>query len=1251
MNASRASFLLTLLLICVPLCLVLQGQSAADGVIEIATGPEDLLKLEQQGKITVRALRGFGRLPDHFLKLAQTLRNEKGLDLLGADLEQIRQWRVEPHLADVADQLAELTAFMEQGKYLDWTPVPEGVSISAGSFVRSAGVRWIQTAEGPGRVPDVQPADDSLLSAPIPALPPIQEVQIARFAPAEIFRAPSLDPETPLPATTDLFWASLPETDLIALEAQLAGAPEGFDFGSLDVVDYRAAVVQVMEALRQVYGPLTPEEEERFGKKWQPYLEWPTLEVLDYLQRLTPALHEFLAVRAAVTESGVDLQALLEEAALAEIHGEISLLDDIMATVGWQRDLLLSLGARLQATAQKIMDIGDPPDPLSSAAQTRRRHRKALEASAGLIAAQTAPADATGEQGEGTFVLIDHWLHTSKATNPNYAVSVHATHGAAQTSSQFIGMKDAPIEKYEYSWTLPQPKIPLGGDLEVTLGVTGWVEGAEPYFHGQIYLIRYTTQIKAEDVPTYIAEVRKQHDIFAWGQFGTALPLQPAASIVAQSSSPVGTAKTTVKDSFSWVSTDPKASPHIYTGEYILLVLIEVNAFNSSGTAKAFYLYQFDPSGTLEPLNIDETESASAFETDPQNEQRAFHQANIHYFTTRLAELHKQLGATRDPEAQKHIQWQILATESTLQGERDALTRLDTGEWVRTRTRFDDLCFMQAARHSAEQSARWAEVRRRIDGSYRLLRLAPESEREQLRDFINKQISSDLIARGDPAELRRITEAVANRVQGYWEGVGAREMEREAEQTLNIALAEAIRTGATAGVSIGLAGQAIRFGATLAQAEWIGAGAGALYGGVTGYVEGGPREAVRQAANAFGPLLTAAEEAWRGYEEARKRGEDWLSATKTGLQEAAPSLLLAKAAQFGIQGLSRWLGGPKPTVKQQFEAARYRQQMEWDRALIDHFQRKQWQLAQAVSTGKPISAVESLHREIRGLTASINASYGAKWLLKHKGSPLAQVAFNQSIGELQQEVLPEIMRQLQGMGYDTSRIQFRSFRNASSVGSVGMDWDLGLADETAAILREVRLPGQPAAQQPVGLAAFLADAQKAMDSAYYARTGMSARTSSITVTGSVHPEAYWDPQWLARVKDFSHLDPRRLDQAKFVSTYKAAHIAHDPSLNAIQRTQETCRGAAKDLDTKLLPYLDHKIQTAAGDQALRLRELREHWRHVRDHLHTTGNQESDPYTIIREMNRLQTLTGTDSAFDVVNNMATLWEGLDKLTPR
>ena len=78
-------------------------------VVEIATGPDGLLQMEQQGKVTVRALRGWGRLPDEYVKLAQRMRQESGLDLLGANLHQVRQWSTDPALTQFGAELADRT--------------------------------------------------------------------------------------------------------------------------------------------------------------------------------------------------------------------------------------------------------------------------------------------------------------------------------------------------------------------------------------------------------------------------------------------------------------------------------------------------------------------------------------------------------------------------------------------------------------------------------------------------------------------------------------------------------------------------------------------------------------------------------------------------------------------------------------------------------------------------------------------------------------------------------------------------------------------------------------------------------------------------------------------------------------------------------------------------------------------------------------------------------------------------------------
>lgn len=129
-------------------------QDAPSAVIETASGPDGLLKLEQQEKITVRALRAWGRLPDKYVQLAQKLRQEARLDLLGADLNQIKTWiskgeQGDAPLAKMHDGLVELAAFMEQGEHLDWTVVADETQLPAGALVRKNGQRSVHGSGEP----------------------------------------------------------------------------------------------------------------------------------------------------------------------------------------------------------------------------------------------------------------------------------------------------------------------------------------------------------------------------------------------------------------------------------------------------------------------------------------------------------------------------------------------------------------------------------------------------------------------------------------------------------------------------------------------------------------------------------------------------------------------------------------------------------------------------------------------------------------------------------------------------------------------------------------------------------------------------------------------------------------------------------------------------------------------------------------------------------------------------------------------
>ena len=143
------AFLLTLMALFSPWAHVAAGASA----LEMAVGPEALVRIEQEGATSVRALGAWGRLPAQFVTLGQALRKDAGLNLLDADAITVAQWLAlaegsDARLAPSKDGLKDLLGYLQRGDFLDWETVADEGAVAPGALLRRDGRLWVRGANG-----------------------------------------------------------------------------------------------------------------------------------------------------------------------------------------------------------------------------------------------------------------------------------------------------------------------------------------------------------------------------------------------------------------------------------------------------------------------------------------------------------------------------------------------------------------------------------------------------------------------------------------------------------------------------------------------------------------------------------------------------------------------------------------------------------------------------------------------------------------------------------------------------------------------------------------------------------------------------------------------------------------------------------------------------------------------------------------------------------------------------------------------
>ncbi|MEJ5171834.1 MAG: hypothetical protein WHU10_12670, partial [Fimbriimonadales bacterium] len=374
-------------------------------------------------------------------------------------------------------------------------------------------------------------------------------------------------------------------------------------------------------------------------------------------------------------------------------------------------------------------------------------------------------------------------------------------------------------------------------------------------------------------------------------------------------------------------------------------------------------------------------------------------------------------------------------------------------------------------------------------------------------------------------------------------------------------------------------------------------------------------------------------EAVRGFTRVGPNGEraGWLGAA----ENAATAFVIGKAFEYGVGKCSQWAKGKVGGAGfSQADLAEFNRRRASGERTAKAFVEAQKALEAAGKRGASAQEIRRLQERAMRAAQAVNEDPHAKNFLKYRGDPASQRGYNAHIGATHAEVQEKFHEIMAKRGWN--RAPMKEFRNASSKGSVGMDYDIGLDESRVVALTK---DGKPQT-----LRQWQAEAQQAWDEAYQQVTGRSAKRSWETVTTSAHAEAYKDLEWLSRDKE--GIRKMWAQQAADVTRYKNWHTAAS-GIDKLTALQENSRGTAKDIETKLLGLFWKTLPKNQASGAA-LTASRQKWEAIQKVLAMFGSNQIDPVTA---SDRIRRITGGRDLPQVLEDAAMMIESLGKQAGR
>ncbi len=973
--------------------------------------------------------------------------------------------------------------------------------------------------------------------------------------------------------------------------------------------------------LRALAGPLSPEQEKAWARKWQPFFDFPDPAALKYFQTLNPMLQELQGIRGVVNQAAQDFDGAWAEAVVSHAAGDTAGVQAALAEATHHGQVLKSANARLDNIQKKAQTLGNPPDPKAAKAKAKAWSKKWTMApgpSAPHIAYLWRIA-----QREATRLMDAQMYSAQLAYGRKDAVLPPIVYPADEATW---------VRWFEAGGSGAEPlgaKRPAGELMnEADILRRDWFVTPYPYAFepGEPNLI---DRVTAREAAQTIAAGKK---VVTYGRFPN------AAALAAKY--PPGDRKP---------AAPPPAAP----------------APSTASAASAEQKAQMEAEKKANAESIAEKESLVKL---------------IQYNLARdEAEWNRETNSTRKDE----LYLRVLNNRSAIQNERDLIQTLRTGEYVHTRTPSDDYCHDLMIVRGMEQMEQVGDARRLAAAVDKMALNAAPDQVAKLQEFIARQITQTELAQGNVAKVREVAKAIFNTTQGRREQDAAKNLEDAIRYEDYEARAEKVKSRAALALMItGIAAPAYAAGAgTLISVGGTSTAAvtavGVVFGATTGTIDGGPLEGLKQGIAMTGLPGMVASEMMTGYQRgglvssggvvgALERGTEAFLAGK--LVESVAGKIGGAYAEKAKTGVAPPAPALKPgltvaqTVESQsFQVAKRRAQQE-----IKAYRSVLEEVATAKASGANAARLAELEARRVKQALELNENFLAKRIIKADGKAAragkgaaADAAleqnFAQAVGTVYETKVDPLFKQgVKNAGFQWRRktpggkwepageLEFKEFRQGAAGKTANTDRDLGLMEKKN---QKGEIYELFQGDKSVNVADAEKELQRIYDIAYRRAGGSDPRLAMQHITTSGGLESYKDlvVTQLNDPKNVARIQKGWAAQSAEVLQNKVTHAGTGTGEFAgLFKKIDGANQAAKDIEQRLLPVLKSIQSKSAGQKSFELTQDMDKWRAIHRAL---TNVENDPVAASRQ---LKVLTGLDSIGEVSDLAGKAFVGAVKL---